>query len=315
MAHKDYLKDALSYINKSDYKSAETLLKEGLKELPEDEKLLNLLSWVLFQLEKYQEMIDVYKRMVKLNSQISFTMFFNLGKAYFQLGDYKSAIDAFVKTIEFVPDHKNALFYLSACYEKLGDIKSSKKVLSKIIDKNLSEEEWAKISMQEGLDEVSIVEYITSDVKIAEKSNKISKVIFYGNWSIVKDKYIFIDGKLTKENFIEHVYLNGEGRAILKGNNVVLNLKEGDEIWINGKHLVGIDGSFEGPFNKSNIVKIRGPKKVIIPYDEYFIEDIDEQDIINKEELFLILGIEKLVVEENNIIIIKGKGRAIFLGQ
>jgi len=60
---------------------------------------------------------------------------------------------------------------------------------------------------------------------------------------------------------------------------------------------------------------LMGAKKVIIPYDEYFIEDIDEQDIINKEELFLILGIEKLIVEENNIIIIKGKGRAIFLGQ
>ncbi|MCX7990448.1 MAG: tetratricopeptide repeat protein [Proteobacteria bacterium] len=312
MADKDYLKDALSCINRGDYEQAEKILKEGLEKLPDDEKLLNLLSWVLFQLEKYQEMIDVYKKMVKLNSQISFTMFFNLGKAYFQLGDYKSAIDAFVKTIEFVPDHKNALFYLSACYEKLGDIKSSKKVLSKIIDKNLTEEERTKISLQEGLEEFSLVDLLTSDALVVEK-NSISKVIFYGSWSIVKDKYILLDGKLNKENFIEHVYLNGEGRVVLKGDNIILNLKENEEIWINGKYLVGIDGGFEGPFNKSNIIKIRGTKKVIIPHRDHFIEDIDEKDVINKEDLFLLLGIEKVILEENSIIVTKGKGRAIFL--
>ncbi len=314
MAEKDYLKDALSLINKCDYKSAEQLLKEGLDLYPDDEKLLNLLSWILFHLEKYQEMIDVYKKLVKLNSQISFTMFFNLGKAYFQLGDYKSAIDAFIKTIELVPSHKNALFYLSACYEKLGDLKSSKKVLSKIIDKNLSDEERGNISLQEGLEEVTIIDLLTSKVESKEiKKYNISKIKFYGNWSIVKDKYILLEGSLNKENFIEHVFISGEGGAILKTDSVTLNIKENEEIWINGKYLVGIEGGFEGPFNKSNFIRIKGPRKVIFTYLEHFLADINEGDVINKDHILLLLGIDKVSLEENNIIILKGKGRALLL--
>lgn len=311
MTQKDYLKDALSCINRSDYKKAEVLLKEGLKENPDDEKLLNLLSWVLFQLEKYQEMIDIYKKMVKLNSSISFTLFFNLGKAYFHLGDYRAAIDAFIKTIEMVPDHKNALFYLSACYEKLGDVKSSKKILSNIIGKNLSESELTNITMQEGLEEITLLDLITSkisDIKITSPS----KMSLYGNWSIAKDLYLVIDGKLKKENFIEHIFLNGEGRLILKGRNIVLNLNEDDGVWINGKYLVGINGSFEGPFNKKSVLKIKGPKKIIIPYDNYLIEEIEEQDIISKEDFFLISGVEKLAIEDNHVVNLKGKGRAVF---
>lgn len=312
MTEKDYLKDTLSYINRGDYKEAEVILKNGLQENPEDEKLLNLLSWVLFQLEKYQEMIDIYKKMVKLNSQISFTMFFNLGKAYFQLGDYRSAIDAFVKTIELVPNHKNALFFLSASYEKLGDLKTSKKVLSKIIDKNLLESEKTKISIQEGLEEYSLTELITSNIHKELKEN-YSKVLLYGSWSIVKDRYILIDGKFSRENFIEHVYVNGGGKVLLKGSNVLLYLNENDEIWLNGKYLVGIEGTFEGPFNKANIIKIRGPKKVIIPTIDYFIEDIEEKDVINKDDVFLLVDVDKVSVEENNALINKGKGRAVFL--
>ncbi len=312
MSEKDYLKDALSLINKSEFEEARSVLMEGLKENPEDEKLLNLYSWVLFQLEKYEEMIEVYKKMVKLNSQISFTMFFNLGKAYFNLGEYRSAIDAFVKTIELVPNHKNALFYLSACYEKLGDLKSSKKVLSNIIDKNLSDDEKAKISFQEGLDEYSLMDILTSDIS-KDSQQPQSRINLFGSWSIVKESFIIIDGRLNRESFIEHVFLSGEGRAILRGSNFMLYLNETEEIWMNCKYLVGVEGAFEVPFNRSLIMKIKGPKKIILPRLSYYVEEIEDKDIISKDHVFMLMGIERLSVEENNLLTCKGRGRGIIL--
>ncbi len=312
MSEKDYLKDALSLINRSEYEAARAVLIEGLKENPDDEKLLNLYSWVLFKLEQYEEMIEVYKKMVKINSQISFTMFFNLGKAYFNLGDYRSAIDAFIKTIELVPNHKNALFYLSACYEKMGDLKSSKKVLSNIISKNLSEDEKSKLSFQEGLEEYYLIDLLTSD-NIKETPQSYSKINLYGSWSIVKDRFVLVEGKLNRESFIEHILLTGEGKVIVKGYNFVLYLSETENIWINCRYLTGIEGSFDVPFNKSNIMKFTGPKKIILPRLDYFIEDVEDKDIINKDDIFTLIGIDKLSVEENNVIIGKGKGRGIFL--
>lgn len=219
---KDYLKEGLFFVNKSQLDEAEKVLREGMELFPNDEKILNLLGWVLYQRGKYQDMVELYKRLVKLNPQQSFTLFYNLGRAYFQLKDYQSAINAFHKTLEIVPEHKNALFYLSTSYEKLGDIKSSKKYLSKLIKKGNLDEQLKDVSMQEGITEYNVdelLDYLKSPYNIERQG--FTKASLFGLWSINKDFLLLWPKSICKESYIEHVVFKGEGRVVFKGRPLI----------------------------------------------------------------------------------------------
>jgi hypothetical protein len=309
---KDFLKDSMALINKADYTGAEDFINEGLRDSPNDEKLLNLLGWVLFKREKYEGMIKVYKKLVKVNAQLSFTMFYNLGKAYFQLKDYQSAIDAFSKTIEQVPGHKNALFYLSAAYENIGDLKTAKKILSRLTEKGNVGEEIKGVSIQTGLNEYTIDELVEAsgendrDFPIPQ----YLRVNLFGIWSIVKDFLIIWDGNFETEHFIEHSVFSGEGRIVCQGELVVFLLGKNDEIWVNGKFFVGMDSVFTGGFNKDSLFKIKGPRKVILRRIPALIENVSEKDCIKKDDLIAVVGNAKLKANDDVVVIQKGSGKA-----
>lgn len=312
---RDYLKEGLNLINKANYEEAEKVLSEGVSAFPENEKLLNLLGWVFYQREKYNELIDIYKKLVKLNPQQSFSMFYNLGRAYYMIKDYRSAIEAFTKTLALAPNHKNALFYLSASYEKLGDIKTSKKFLTKLINQGKLDEEIKDISIQEGLKEYTLhdfIEFIKTN-KVFENT-LFSKASLFGTWSINNDFLCKWSGKSESENFIEHMVFKDEGSVVLKGNSVIILLSSDDVIMVAGSYLVGVDNFFECGFNKSNIIKIKGPRKVIIQLKPCFIEDIKETDVIKKENVMALIG--NLKIKANNekfLSIQKGAGLAILV--
>lgn len=311
---KDYLKEGLALINRANLEEAEKVLSEGAAVMPENEKILNLLGWVFYQREKYQEMIDIYKKLVKLNPQQSFSLFYNLGRAYFMLKDYRSAVEAFTKTVELAPTHKNALFYLSAAYEKLGDIKSSKKFLTKLINQGKLDEDIKDISIQEGLSEYSLPDFLNL-IKTNSKSDKVlfNKASLFGVWSINTD-FLCQWPAVDIENFIEHIVLKGEGIVVFKGNPCILLLSADEEIMIAGSNLVGIDNFFECGFNKSNIIKIKGPRKVILQLKPCFLSEVKEQDVIKKDNLMALIGNLKIKASNENLLTIqKGKGFAILI--
>lgn len=310
---RDYLKEGLSLINKANYEEAEKILIKATNTFPENEKLLNLLGWVFYQREKYKELIDVYKKLVKLNPQQSFSMFYNLGRAYYMINDYRSAIEAFTKTLELAPNHKNALFYISASYEKLGDIKTSKKFLTKLINQGKLDEEIKDISIQEGLKEYTLQDFVEFI-----KTNKVpenvffSKASLFGTWSINNEFLCKWSGRSEFENFIEHIVFKDEGSVVLKGNSILVLLSADDVIMVAGSRLIGVDNYFECGFNKSNIIKIKGPRKVIIQLTPCFVEDIKEADVIKKENVMALIG--NLKIKANNekfLSIQKGTGIAI----
>ncbi|GAB4437371.1 MAG: hypothetical protein OHK0040_08720 [bacterium] len=312
---KDYLKECLALINKPDLEEAEKLLKEGVNNSPDNEKLLNLLGWVLYQREKYEEMIEIYKKLVKLNPMQSFSLFYNLGRAYFMTKEYRSAIDAFHKTLELAPTHKNALFYLSAAYEKLGDLKNSKKFLSKLVEQGKIDEDIKGISIQEGLQEFLLGEFVElQKAKIDTVGINYKRASFFGTWSINSDYLVLWSGSFETENFIEHVVFKGEGRIVFNGEPIVLVLSENDEIMITGSYLLGIDNLFECAFNKSNIIKIKGPRKVIIQRKPFFVEEVKEKDLFRKDKVFALIGNFKVKsVNENLLSVQKGKGKVLFI--
>ncbi len=313
MTEKDYLREGLALINKGDLEGAEAILKEGLSKEPDDEKLLNLMGWVLYQREKYEEMIEVYKNLVKKNPQQSFSLFYNLGRAYFNLKEYRSAIDAFNKTLELAPNHKSAMFYLSASYEKIGDLKSSKKVLAKLVEHGKLNEEVKDVSIQEGLSEYNVDYFLeTFRQNFDVKTELYKKSSLFGVWSINTDFISVWSEKFEIENFIEHVVLKGEGRIIFKEEPFILILSEKDEILVNAEHLVGIDNIFECAFNRASLIKIKGPRKVILQKRRFFIEDIEEKDVIRKEGLVGLIGQLKVKEVENGLLTIKkGTGKVI----
>lgn len=274
MEKKDYLKEGLSLINKSDFESAEVLLKEGLSHDSDNEKLLNLLGWVLYQTGRYEEMIEIYKKLVKSNPQQSFSLFYNLGRAYFKLKDYCSAAEAFRKTIEITPNHKNAIFYLSASYEKLGDLKSSKKYLAELVSQGKLDDKIKDVSIQSGLIERSIEDLNDFYNSINMSQSNYKRASFFGTWSIATDHVIIWSGSFETENFIEHAVFKGDGRIVFAGEPMIIDLAEHDIILVNGSYLIGIDNLFEGAFNKTNFIKIKGPRKVIIQQKAAYIEDM-----------------------------------------
>lgn len=307
---KDYLKESLALINKTNFEEAESLLKEGIGNTPDNEKLLNLLGWVLYQREKYEEMIETYKKLVKLNPLQSFSLFYNLGRAYFMIKDYRSAIEAFNKTLELAPNHRNALFYLSASYEKLGDLKNSKKFLSKLVEQGKLDEDVKGISIQEGLLEYPVNDFIDllktkSEFGIAN----YKKASLFGIWSINTDYLVLWSGGFEIENFIEHKVFKGDGKVIFNGEPVVVVLSENDEIMISGNYLLGIDNLFECAFNKSNIIKIKGPRKIIIQKKQTFVEEVKEKDIFKKDKILALIGNLKVKsLNEDFLTVQKGKG-------
>lgn len=315
MEKEDYLKESLSLINKSDFESAEVLLKEGLSCDRDNEKLLNLLGWVLYQTGRYEEMIEIYKKLVKSNPQQSFSLFYNLGRAYFQLKDYRSAAEAFRKTIEITPNHKNAIFYLSASYEKLGDLKSSKKYLAKLVSQGQLDDKIKDVSIQSGLIERSVGDfndYFSNNIDISQSPYK--KASFFGTWSIATDHVVVWSGSFETENYIEHTVFKGDGRILFAGEPMIINLAEHDIIFVNGSYLIGIDNLFEGVFNKSNFLKIKGPRKVIIQQKAAYIEDISEQDFIRRDKVIAIIGDVKIKsFSENLFLVQKGSGKVILV--
>ncbi|MFC1561026.1 tetratricopeptide repeat protein [Candidatus Latescibacterota bacterium] len=117
---------ALMYL---DYIEQEQAIAEFMKAIDEGEPhpgyLYSKIGYVYNKLQMYDMAVESYKKGIKLysNQQDTYHFYYNIGVAYYNSGDYKSAIQANKTSIKLDPDNKhNALFQIGSCYTKLGNI-------------------------------------------------------------------------------------------------------------------------------------------------------------------------------------------------
>ncbi|MFC1630105.1 tetratricopeptide repeat protein [Patescibacteria group bacterium] len=107
---------------KQDYEIA----KETYKEKPENFNALMTLAFIHYQIRDYETARDIYLKVGEISPK-NYTSFWNLGNTYVWLKDYEGAERAYLKTIENSPDqvrHYTALgeLYLYHFPEKKDQI-------------------------------------------------------------------------------------------------------------------------------------------------------------------------------------------------
>lgn len=119
-----YFKNARKFLQNNNIVEAKDEIEKALEIKPNDDKALNLLGMVYFKLEEYAKAADIFRQLIKRNSNVT-TLYTNLGLAYIKMEQYENAITELKKALELEADHVNTHNYLGLAYYKLGDYESA----------------------------------------------------------------------------------------------------------------------------------------------------------------------------------------------
>src|SRR6187455_2725816 len=75
---------------------------------------------IAYQKQEYEQSIKLYEDLVK-NGDISFTVYYNLGNAYFKSGNFSKAILNYERALKISPDDEDANFNLKIASLKVVD--------------------------------------------------------------------------------------------------------------------------------------------------------------------------------------------------
>lgn len=115
-----YFKNARKFLQNNNIVEAKDEIEKALEIKPNDDKALNLLGMVYFKLEEYAKAADIFRQLIKRNSNVT-TLYTNLGLAYIKMEQYENAIPELKKALELEADHLSTHNYLGLAYYKLGE--------------------------------------------------------------------------------------------------------------------------------------------------------------------------------------------------
>jgi uncharacterized protein (AIM24 family)/thioredoxin-like negative regulator of GroEL len=115
-----YFKNARKFLQNNNIVEAKDEIEKALEIKPNDDKALNLLGMVYFKLEEYSKAADIFRQLIKRNSNVT-TLYTNLGLAYIKMEQYENAIPELKKALELESDHVSTHNYLGLAYYKLGE--------------------------------------------------------------------------------------------------------------------------------------------------------------------------------------------------
>ncbi|MDW8465181.1 MAG: tetratricopeptide repeat protein [Chloroherpetonaceae bacterium] len=102
---------------------------------PTDTATLSLLGIMAFQLERYSDAVDAFKKIAALkpNSRDAYR---NIGNAYVKMKKFEEARDAYKKALAIDSMDVDAHYSLGICYYELGERDSVRLCYERIKDKN-----------------------------------------------------------------------------------------------------------------------------------------------------------------------------------
>jgi len=124
---KNQLEKAKSLTNQEKFQEALEILDDLYESNPHSEEIKNNLINTLFDyggylndyyILEYEKAKQIFKRITQLNPD-SYRALYNIGIAYFNLGQMKKAIIYFEKALKLKPDYKYCLYNIGLVYEDL----------------------------------------------------------------------------------------------------------------------------------------------------------------------------------------------------
>lgn len=143
-----YFKNARKFLQNNNIVEAKDEIEKALEIKPNDDKALNLLGMVYFKLEEYAKAADIFRQLIKRNSNVT-TLYTNLGLAYIKMGQYENAIPELKKALELEADHVSTHNYLGIAYYKLGEYEPALKEFQAINATKMIEKMEQKIKEAE----------------------------------------------------------------------------------------------------------------------------------------------------------------------
>ena len=153
-----------------DLRGALLLIEIGQLREPENWMLHNNRGLLLNAMGFIRDSIYSYERALSINPT-SDSALYNLGGAYYELGQYPKAIKHLEESLEIYPDKENALSRLSACYLRLSNGEKALEYAKKAIHLKESESNIVNLSSSLAL----VGEYIKSKDVAKRLSGEHSK--------------------------------------------------------------------------------------------------------------------------------------------
>ncbi len=129
----NWIQKGSKYVELGDFKSAIEIFQKGLKDEPENEKLLLNLGNLYDDIGDYNKAIDVYKKILGMDDQNK-TVWYNLGNSLRKNKEFYSAIKAYKRVIEIDVYQLNAWNNLGCVYYEIGEKENAIDILKKTLN-------------------------------------------------------------------------------------------------------------------------------------------------------------------------------------
>ncbi len=131
-----YFVSGLVYREQGQYMKALAEVEKTLTFAPNYANAHVLLATLLYYTGSPQEGLEKIKKAMRLNPHHPYNYPFHLGQAYFILGDYQQAIDAFNQGLQSNPSSERLHVWLAAAYAKSGQVADAKWEIDQVLTLN-----------------------------------------------------------------------------------------------------------------------------------------------------------------------------------
>ncbi|MFX1419221.1 MAG: tetratricopeptide repeat protein [Promethearchaeota archaeon] len=160
----DVIKKAENLLSQEKFEECLYILDKFHEKNPDSEEIKNLLIKALFDyggflnddyILEYEKAKQIFERIIKLNPQ-DYRAHYNLGIAYFNLGQIKDAKISFKMALKIKPDYKYCIYNLGLVYESKEKYEEALKYYERVleIDPNFSYALTAQSQIRRILDQL-----------------------------------------------------------------------------------------------------------------------------------------------------------------
>ncbi len=138
----EIINQAKSLINKEKFEEAIELLEDVYHKDPQSELIKKTLINALFSyggylndeyMVEYEKAVEIFKRILKIEPK-NYKVHYNLGIAYFNLGQVENALKAYYDAIKIKPDYKHCYYNIGLIYETKENLNKALTYYQKALD-------------------------------------------------------------------------------------------------------------------------------------------------------------------------------------
>lgn len=245
-------KSGVSYLNKKLFLNAKKDFTEILKINPNEKSTLINLAITLINLKKYNEAIDICKKLISLDSS-NILAYLNIGVANYFLENFNKSLYYFDQALNVNPNYIDALFNKANTLTELGRYDEALVCYDKVIslDKNYISAIFNKAFILSKLKKFreSITIYdLVLNIKPTFLDALLNKGNAYRELGEFEESFFYYDKCINQEPSFFSAWLN-KGNAYFK-------MKKYEEALLHFDHAIKINPNYyEAIFNKANTLK------------------------------------------------------------